>query len=196
MKKTIALDFLLVLLLFSIAPIAAQEKQTEHTLKGSSDGKAAKAELSEFEFLQGAWAGTGLGAECDEMWSAVTGDCMLGTFRMVRNDKLVFTEFCMLQKEADGGVFLRLKHFDPGFEGWEKKDEFVSFPLVKVENKKAFFGGLTYALQKDGSLKIWVALKQKDGSIQEGFLHLKRPDKAAKSKAAKSKALKKQGDEK
>ena len=37
----------------------AQEKLTEHTLKVAEGTKAAKAELSAFKFLEGAWAGTG-----------------------------------------------------------------------------------------------------------------------------------------
>ncbi|MFK7817864.1 MAG: DUF6265 family protein [Planctomycetaceae bacterium] len=162
------------LILVCVTPLTAQEKLTEHTLKVTTDAKPAKAELSQFKFLQGAWSGTGLGAKCDEMWTAPAGDCMLGTFRMVKEKKLVFTEFCMLQKDADGGVVLRLKHFNPNFDGWEKKDKFVSFPLVKVEKNTAYFGGLTYAQQADGSLKVWVAMKKKDGTFNEGAFHFKR----------------------
>ena len=96
---------------------------------------------------------------------------MIGTFRMVGGGKLTFTEFFMLQKEADGGVVLKLKHFGPKLDGWEEKDKFVSFPLVRVEKNAAYFGGLTYAIQPDGSMKAWVAMKQKDGTFQEGALH-------------------------
>jgi hypothetical protein len=163
---------LTILFLISMAtcnPLLAQENLTEHTLQMEVGTKPAKAELSQFAFLQGQWSGTGLGAKCDEMWSAPAGDCMLGTFRMVEDGKLNFTEFFMLQKDADGGIVLRLKHYTPEFDGWEEKDQFVSFPLIKVEKNTAYFGGLTYAVQSDGSMKVWVAMKQKDGNFNPDY---------------------------
>ena len=153
-------------------PKEASEKLTEHTLK-ASPGSSVAAEWSQLKFLQGAWAGDGFDADCDEAWSAPAGDCMLGTFRMVKDGKLRFTEFCMIDKDADGGIRMRLKHFTPAFHSWEEKDKYVSFPLVRIEKDTAYFGGLTYAKQPDGTLKIWVALEQADGSFQEVALHLK-----------------------
>ena len=172
------------LLLFMTSQ-SSYENLTEHTLKASVGDEAAQAELSQFRFLQGAWSGTGFGANCDEMWSAPAGDCMLGTFRMVKDGRLKFTEFCMIQKDANGGVALRLKHFNPDFGGWEEKDKYVSFPLIKVEKNKACFGGLTYALQPDGSLKIWVAMKQEDGSFKEAAFHLQPLGKVKTVKAGR-----------
>ncbi len=162
------------LLVVCVAVTTPQEKLTEHTLKMATGTNGAKADLKQFKFLEGAWAGSGLGAKCDEMWSAPAGNCMLGTFRMVQGDQLAFTEFCMLQKDKDGRVVLKLKHFNPNFDGWEKKDKFVSFPLIKVEKNAAYFGGLTYAIQPDGSMKVWVAMKQKDDTFDEGSFHFRR----------------------
>lgn len=161
-------------LLICAAPLTQEESLTTHTLKMAAGAKAASAELTQFKFLQGAWAGTGLGAKCDEMWSAPAGNCMLGTFRMVKDKQLTFTEFFMLQRDKNRGVTLRLKHFNPNFHGWEAKDKFVSFPLIKVEKNAAYFDGLTYAAQPDGSLKVWVAMKKQDGMFREGEFHFKR----------------------
>lgn len=160
------------LLIFACSSLNGTEKLTEHTLKMPTGSQAAKVELSHFKFLQGAWAGTGFGADCDEVWTEPAGDCMLGTFRMVKDGKLQFTEFCMIQKDEDGGVVLRLKHFTNKFIGWEEKDKYVSFPLIRVEKDTAYFGGLTYSKQEDGRLKIWVALEE-DGKVEEAALHLK-----------------------
>ncbi|MEL6109037.1 MAG: DUF6265 family protein [Planctomycetota bacterium] len=161
-----------VILILLFTQLASAEKLTEHTLKMSLDAKAAKAELSQFAFLQGAWRGTGFGASCDEMWSAPNGDCMLGTFRLVDGGDLKFTEFFVLQRNSEGGVELRLKHFDAAFKGWETRDKHITFPLIKVEAKTAYFGGLTYAVQEDGSLKIWVAMKKEAGGFEEASFHL------------------------
>ncbi|MEO1528118.1 MAG: DUF6265 family protein [Planctomycetota bacterium] len=160
----------ILMLLFT--PLASAESLTEHTLKLKVGTEAARAELSQFEFLQGAWSGTGFGAECDEIWSAPRGESMLGTFRLVENGKLQFTEFFVLQKNADGGVELRLKHFHSDFKGWESRDKHITFPLIRVEKNIAYFGGLTYALQSDGSLRIWVAMKNKDAGYEEAAFHL------------------------
>lgn len=155
-------------------PVQSPEKLTAHTLKVAVGAPAAKADLAEFQFLEGTWAGSGFGADCDEMWGPSAGNCMLGTFRMVEHGELKFTEFFMLQKDSDGGIVLRLKHFHANFDGWEAKDKFIRFPLIKVEKNGAYFGGLTYSLQPNGELKTWVAMKEKDGSFSEAEFQMKR----------------------
>ena len=149
---------------------SAEEMLTQHTMKAAEGSQAAVAEISDFAWLQGQWKGEGLGARCDETWSAPAGGCMVGTFRMVQDDKLVFSEFFMLTK-VDQGIVLRLKHFNPDMTGWEEKGKSVDFPLIKVEGKTAWFGGLTYQVQDDGSLKAYVAMKKKDGTFNEGQFH-------------------------
>lgn len=151
----------------------ADEKLTPHTMKFAENANPADADLSDFAWLQGAWRGEGLGAKCDETWSSPAGGCMLGTFRMIKDDELVFTEFFMLVR-SDNGIVLKLKHFGPDLSGWEEKEKSVDFPLIKVENKTAYFGGLTYQLQDDGSLKAYVAMKKKDGTYREGAFHFRQ----------------------
>lgn len=117
--------------------------------------------------MEGYWKGEGLGGMCDEMWTPAASGSMLGTFRLMKDDKLQFSEFFMLVEE-DGSLVLKLKHFDPQLNGWEAKDKFVRFPLIKVEGQTAFFSGLTYQLDEDDVLRVFVAIKQKDGSQKEG----------------------------
>lgn len=98
---------------------------------------------------------------------------MVGTFRMVKDDSLTFSEFFYLIQTEQGTV-LRVKHFNPDFTGWEEKDKSVDFPLIKVEGKTAWFHGLTYATQPDGSLRVFVAMKSKDDSFREAQFHFQR----------------------
>lgn len=161
-------------LLVVVFSFQAETKLTEHTLAAPQDAAPATADLAEFKFLRGAWTGTGLGARCDETWSSPGGDCMLGTFRMVKDGQLRFTEFCMIQKDERGGVVLRLKHFGRDFHGWEQKDEFESFPLIRVEENTAYFQGLTYAIQSDGTLKVWVAMEEQTETWSELEFHFRR----------------------
>ena len=153
----------------------AQDQLTKHTLKRTNPDTKVAVDLSKFAWIRGTWKGEGLGGECDEMWGPPAGGCMLGTFRMVSDAKLNFTEFFMLTT-VDGQTVLKLKHFDNKFVGWETKDGCVTFPLIKVEGKAAYFEGLTYAIQKDGSLKAWVAMKKKDGSFDEAEIHFQKRD--------------------
>lgn len=95
---------------------------------------------------------------------------MIGTFRLVSDKKLNFCEVFLLTK-TDQGVILKVKHFDDQLVGWEAKGKSVNFPLLKVGKNAVWFRGLTYQLQKDGSLKAWVAMKQKDNTFREAEIH-------------------------
>jgi hypothetical protein len=106
-------------------------------------------------WLQGEWSGQGLGGECEEVWSSARGGSMLGTFRLIQDDKLVFSEFMEIA-EIDGSIVLRLKHFGSDFIGWEVKDKHVEFKLVKVTDDTFYFDGLTYKKKDDNTMKfLW-----------------------------------------
>jgi len=152
---------------------SAQTQNTEHTLKLDEGAKPASAELREFEWLVGRWDGEGLGGQCEEVFLPVWNDTMFGSFRYASEGKLVFSEFFSLVK-SDEGVTLKLKHFNPDMVGWEEKDKMVNFPLVKVEKNAAYFGGLTYKLNDEGELKVWVAMKGKDGKVGEADFTFRR----------------------
>ena len=52
--------------------------------------------------------------------------------------------------------------------GWEEKDKYVEFPLVRLGQREAIFDGVTYKLQDDGRLRATVKLRdQKTGEIRE-----------------------------
>jgi hypothetical protein len=104
--------------------------------------------------------GEGLGGTVEEVWAPPLGDTMMGMFRLVQDGKLVFSELCFIVEE-NGSLVLKLKHFDPGFKGWEEKDAYVSFPLVKLSVTEAYFEGLTLRRKADGTLEGFVAIKDK-----------------------------------
>lgn len=148
----------------------ADQMLTEHTLKASADAAGIDADLVQFKWLIGEWSGDGFGGQCLESWSPAAGGSMIGTFRLVKDGKLNFCEVFLLSK-SDKGLVLKLKHFDDKLLGWEAKDKSVNFPLLKLEKSTAWFSGLTYQLQQDGSLKAWVAMKKKDGTFREAEIH-------------------------
>lgn len=135
-----------------------QQGKTANTLALAPDAKPAPATIADFRWLAGTWSGEGLGGRVDEVWSAPDGGAMVGYFRLVRDGKPVFYEILTLL-EHEGSVQLRLKHVNPDMTGWEEKNDFVTFRLVKHDAGAAYFSGLTF--------------RRLDGDRMEGFLALR-----------------------
>ncbi len=159
-------------------PLLAQTMLTENTLKLDENSPAAVAHADSFRWLVGYWVGSGLGGSCEESWlpamgRSEMGASMIGTFRLLKDDQLVFTEFFQLSREESGWT-LRLKHFDPKLRGWEAKDEFSEFRLIRAEPNAVYFDGLTYRLTEQGQLHVFVAMRQKDSSFREAKFEFHR----------------------
>lgn len=151
----------------------AQVKNTENTLK-LADGQASeKASLADMAWLAGSWTGSGFGGANEEMWSKPAGGSMIGMYRLVKADKLVFFETMMIV-ERDGSIVLRIKHFNPDFTGWEEKDKSVDFKFVRKAGNRIYFSGLTFERVGDDKIKIFLALREKDGSVHEETFEMNR----------------------
>lgn len=147
---TLAASFLLT------HALAAQTRNSEHTLRLDEGASSPKAEIEEMAWLAGYWRGEGLGGVTEEIWGTPLGDRMMGSFALSKNDTLVFSEAMMLVEEA-GSLIFKLKHFNADFSGWEEKDDFVQFPLVRLGDREAFFSGLT--VKRDGeTLRAFVVV--------------------------------------
>ena len=155
-------------LLSSLAfPLGAQTQITENTYRPGEQG-SAPATLESVAWLAGSWVGTGLGGVVEEAWTAPSGGSMIGSFKLLQEGKPSFYEFLLLVEE-EGSLVLRLKHINPDMVGWEEKDEFVSFPLVKVDGDTAYFRGLTYRKVGDDRMKIYLALHSGDEVNEAAF---------------------------
>lgn len=140
------------------AQTEGEQHVTANTLRSVPGAPPPAATLEDLAWLAGSWRGEGLGGTVEEIWSAPSAGFMMGGFQLNREGKASFFEFLLISREAEGLV-LRLKHFNPDFSGWEEKEDFVSFPLVKTEPNAAFFRGLTYK-RVDDELHIFLALSQ------------------------------------
>jgi len=98
---------------------------------------------------------------------------MVGTYRLVKDGKPVFYEMMWLL-ENEGTLILRLKHFNPDLTGWEEKDKSVDFKFVKKDVKRLYFSGLTFEQASKNELNIFLALRQRDGSLKEEAFRMKR----------------------
>lgn len=169
-EKTLLIAGLLVLLP-AVAP--AQTKNSENTLKLDAGASSPPAQIEDLAWLAGYWRGEGLGGESEEIWGQPIGDRMLGVFSLSREGSLVFSEAMSLVEEG-GSLVLKIKHFSRDFTGWEEKDDFVSFPLVRLGEQEAFFSGLTFRRQGD-QLEAFVVLEsgEEAGEVSLRFERVK-----------------------
>lgn len=157
---------LLVLLLAASTTLSAQTPLSWHTVKLDDPAKRPPAKLADLDWLTGHWVGTGFGARAEEIWTAVDGQSLVGLFRLVKDGRAQVYEIITVVADGDS-LDMRLKHFNSTLKGWEEKDAFVSFPLVKLEGRTAWFDGMTYQLEADGTLRVWLMQGAKEGPPQE-----------------------------
>ena len=154
----------IVSVLVLVFAAAAHAGETRSAPEGHVPPPATVAQL---EWLTGSWTGEGIGgAPATEVYSPPGGGSLAGHF--VQQDGeggVAFFELLQIA-EVDGSLVYRLKHFSDELAGWEDKDEYVSFPLVAIEDNAAYFDGLTLRRAGD-SLVSAVRVRQRDGSIDE-----------------------------
>jgi len=165
--------FVLFVMAALVVTSTAQVKNTENTLKLEEGQTGEKATIADIEWLAGNWIGTGLGGVSEENWSKPNGGIMVGTYRLIKDGKPIFYEVCWMI-EQDGTLILRLKHFHANLVGWEEKDKTVDFKFVKKEGKRVYFSGLTFENTSANEVNIFLALRQKDGTIREEAFKIKR----------------------
>jgi hypothetical protein len=132
--------------------------------------------LADVAWITGSWVGIEADSRIEEHWSEAAGGSMVGSFRMVRGDKAVFYEF-MLIEQTDDGVVLRIKHFSPGLDGWEAKDESLDLDLTMTQEGKAVFETevdgdperLVYEKTPTGGLIILLEKPAKDSTSEFRF---------------------------
>ena len=120
------------------------------------EGQASPAAtIDRLAWLEGHWAGEGLGGTVEEILAPAQDGQMPGMFRYAKDGKIGFYEFYVFTEE-EGSLALKLKHFSRALKGWEEKDDYITFRLVRLEDRAAYFDGLTYALDEEGVLRAAV----------------------------------------
>ena len=146
-----------------------QSRNTQHTLKLDDLTFRPVATIDSVAWLAGSWRGRAFGGTFEEVWTAASGGTMIGMFKLMHNNQPTMYEF-MLIVEDKGSLSVQLKHFNADFSGWEEKDGFVSFPLVKLTADAAYFDGLTYRRDGPDRLKVYVAIKKGEELHEEELL--------------------------
>ncbi|MDQ3071324.1 MAG: DUF6265 family protein [Acidobacteriota bacterium] len=167
------MHLLLIAGLLAAGQSALTPGSTPNTYALADGAPRPAAKVSDLAWFEGQWAGEGLGGVIDEVWSAPSGGAMVGHFRLVKGDKPVFYELLALV-EHEGSVEMRLKHVNPDMTGWEEKAVFVTFPLLKIEPRAAYFRGLTFRRVGDDTIEAYIALRDRAGTVREEKLVYRR----------------------
>ncbi len=137
------------------APVQAADTTVE--IKTLNEGETSPpAKIEDLSWLAGHWKGSGLGGQSEELISAPHDGAMMGAFRQTKPDGSVFFyEFYLFAKQ-DETVVLKIKHFNPDLTGWEEKNDYLTFPLVAVEENAVYFDGLTFKMTGPDEMRAAV----------------------------------------
>lgn len=98
---------------------------------------------------------------------------MMGAFRLIKDDQVVFYEIMVLVNESEGTA-LKVKHFTPGFVSWEQKEDSIVFRLAELTGQRAVFKGLVIERPDADHLAITIRFKRTDGRVENNLLQLRR----------------------
>ncbi|PZX49198.1 DUF6265 family protein [Algoriphagus chordae] len=162
MKKSLLSSLLFLIYFIAFSQVKQLEKNQE----------AGKGNVSELDWLEGFWVGTGFGGECEEVWMPAVDGNMIGTFRFWSEGKLIFSEFMNIVQEGET-FSLKLKHFNPDLSPWEEKEEWTTFRLVETAENTVYFHGLTMKREAD-EIRLWLALTENGERTIEELKYVKK----------------------
>ena len=138
-------------------------------------GQPKKAHIKDLEFLKGVWRLQHAWGDMEEIWGPPMGDNMTCSYRCVKDGKIVFYEFIVIE-QSDSVPAMKLRHFNPGSIGWEDKNTPYLYPLVAIGQNKAVFerpdkkSKLIYERISPNQLKS-VLEREKDGKWSKEEFH-------------------------
>jgi hypothetical protein len=151
---------LATVLLLVAGSIAAQSTESDLKEPGSSD-----TEIDQISWITGHWRAEALDGICEEIWSPPLGNSMMGMFRLVKDDSVVFYELMTISM-VSGKPNLKIKHFNADMTGWEEKDESTEFHSVSLSDSLAVFDGLSFLKQGEDGMQVTVTIEN-DGEMAE-----------------------------
>jgi hypothetical protein len=151
------------LLMIGLAAALTTQAQTP---AASQAPRASAAKIEDAAWLAGRWIGTGLGGELEEVWSPPAGGQMVGHFRLLVEGKPQFYEF-MLLDVAEGGIRMRLKHFNPDHTAWEDKETWTTFTPVSSSADELVFSALSIRRRGADAITMKLQLRRGGQAVEE-----------------------------
>lgn len=133
-----------------------------------SFGQVPVKNIKDLAFMAGKWTTHSAWGDMEANWSEPMGNSMMCSYRCVKDGKVIFYEFTVIEQTESGPV-MKLRHFSPGNIGWEDKDKPYEYPLMFLEPDKARFErpdkktALTYYRTSPDSMKVIVERQDEEG---------------------------------
>lgn len=141
--KTTALLFVMLLVgaVSAIALTQPAAKPAAPTPAGMMDltKDPARPSIDQLAFLEGDWKGEKDGAVVEEIWSAPSGNNIVGCFRWLKKTGKPSMFEILALTEEDDGIYLRLHHYSSKLVGKEPSDKPLTLRLSKIEVNTAEF---------------------------------------------------------
>ena len=141
-------------------------------LRYGTSSIAPSATIKDVLWMQGNWQCAKWKGICHENWSDSVGHAMASVFQYQSNGKINIYELINVSEVASSLV-MKLKHFNKDLKGWEHKDSTVTFRLLRIEPKAAYFDGITYKRIDQSHLDVFVILG-KQGEQKEEVFHFEK----------------------
>ena len=140
------------------APVRAQEAPKPPPVAAS---------IADVAWLEGSWIGTGIdGHPSGESYSRAGPDRIIGHFwQFDAAGNIDFTEHITIVPR-NGGLVMRLKHFEDDLTGWEEKagTNALEFVLSRNDPDRWVFGAVELVRTAPDRLETSVRVRGKDGA--------------------------------
>ena len=131
-----------------------------------------KADIKDLQLMTGQWVLQHEWGDMEETWSAPMGNNMMCSYRCVKDGKVIFYEFIVVE-QTDSVPVMHLRHFGPGSIAWEDKEAPGLYPLVQLQPGLAQFKKqdgtaiLTFTRQSPQKLQVVLDSKNKNGAWEK-----------------------------
>jgi len=171
-RGTVLALFTVLLVSAPFAAVDAQSLRTEHTYKLDDADARPAATLEDVSWVVGSWSGEAFGNTFEQVWNPPSAASMVGMWKLLDGDKVVFYELLLLVEE-EGSLSLKVKHFNADMTAWEDKEDYVRFRLVKFDENNVYFSGLSFQRIDENEIHAFIAMHE-DGNVREEKLVYRR----------------------
>ena len=148
-------------------------ERTAHTFALADGETSTPANLADIAMLVGSWQGEAFGKRFEAVWNPPSNGSMVGMFKLLSDDGVVFYELLLVQQQEDSLV-IKVKHFTEDFIAWEEKPDYITFEFLKAEPDAIHFAGLSFYRTGDNEMEGYLVMRGKDDSISEQKLSYQR----------------------
>lgn len=145
MKKNIV-----ILFLFS----SLQWLSAQNTIRLKPNQSSPTATLQDVKWISGNWKADSPFGNSEENWAAPNGNTMMFCFKLMKDNKVFFCEVGHIE-QRENTIVLKIRHFDGDLKPLNQPMQ-EEFKLVKLEQNRVCFEGITYERLSSNAMNVYV----------------------------------------